>query len=134
METTLTLGQRQQNSDTGMVEAVADQNLTTTFIYPTHGTQKSRLLAAMLAGRQINPLTAWREFGTYRLADVVFQLKRKNGWPIKTDDLSVLNTFGEDCVVGLYSLAPEAISQSGSEAQQFVADEREVLRAMRRAA
>ena len=134
METTLTLGQRQQNSDTGMVEAVADQNLTTTFIYPTHGTQKARLLAAMLAGRQINPLTAWREFGTYRLADVVFQLKRKNGWPIKTDDLSVLNTFGEECIVGLYRLDQGVLDEAGDTGQRYVADEREVLREMRRAA
>lgn len=107
---------------------------TTTPIYPAHGTQKSRLLAAMLAGRQINPLTAWREFGTYRLADVVFQLKRKNGWPVDTDDLAVRNTFGEECIVGLYSLDQKAIDAAGEEGQRYVADEREVLREMRRAA
>lgn len=129
----LTLGQRQQKSETGMVEAVTDQNQTTSHIYPTHGTQAARFLAAMLAGRQINPLASWVEFGIYRTSDVVLRL-RKAGWPIDTDDLPVKNTFGEDCVVGLYSLAPEAIAQAGSEAQQFVADEREVLRAMRRAA
>jgi hypothetical protein len=133
METTLTLGQRQQNSDTRMVEAVAKQNQTSSHIYPTHGTQAARFLAAMLAGRQINPLASWVEFGIYRTSDVVLRL-RKAGWPIDTDDLPVKNTFGEDCVVGLYSLAPEAIAQSGSEAQQFIADEREVLRAMRGAA
>lgn len=107
---------------------------TTTPIYPTHGTQKSRLLAAMLAGRQINPLTAWREFGAYRLADVVFQLKRKNGWPVQTNDLAVRNTFGEECIVGLYSLDQKVIDAAGEEGQRYVADEREVLREMRRAA
>lgn len=103
-------------------------------IYPAHGTQKSRLLAAMLAGRQINPLTAWREFGTYRLADVVFQLKRKNGWPVRTNDLPVRNTFGEECVVGLYSLDRCTIAAAGEEGQRYAAEEREVLREMRRAA
>lgn len=105
----------------------------TTAIFPTHGTQAARFLAAMLAGRQINPLASWVEFGIYRTSDVVLRL-RKAGWPISTDDLPVKNTFGEDCVVGLYSLEPEAIAQAGSEAQKFVADEREVLREMRRAA
>lgn len=130
MTNTLTTGCRQQS------DPRTTNTVETNFHYsfPPHGTQKSRLLAAMLAGRQINPLTAWLEFGTYRLADAVFQLKRKNGWPVRTDDLTVNNTFGEECVVALYSLAPNAIAQAGSEAQQFVADEREVLRAMRRAA
>lgn len=102
--------------------------------FPAHGTQKSRLLAAMLAGRQINPLTAWREFGTYRLADVVFQLKRKNGWPVRTNDFPVRNAFGEECIVGLYSLDREAIDAAGELGQSYVEEEREVLRSMRRAA
>jgi len=133
MDNTLMPGRQQQNSEAGMVEPVADQNQTTSPIYPTHGTQAARFLAAMLAGRQINPLASWVEFGIYRTSDVVLRL-RKAGWAIDTDDLPVKNTFGEDCVVGLYSLASEAIAQAGLEAQQFVADEREVLRAMRRAA
>ena len=121
----------QQQSETGTTDQV---EITTTRIFPTHGTQKARLLAAMLAGRQINPLTAWREFGAYRLADVVFQLKRKNGWPVRTDDLPVRNTFGEECVVGLYSLDRDIIDAAGDEGQRYVAEEREVLREMRRGA
>lgn len=125
----VTLGQR-HTSESGTTDQV---EITTAFqTYPTHGTQAARFLAAMLAGRQINPLASWVEFGIYRTSDVVLRL-RKAGWPIDTDDLPVKNTFGEDCVVGLYSLPPEKIAQAGSEAQQFVADEREVLRAMRRA-
>lgn len=130
MTNMLTTGCRQQSE-----ARTTDQVETTTSpIFPPHGSQKSRLLAAMLAGRQINPLTAWREFGTYRLADVVFQLKRKNGWPVDTDDLAVRNTFGEECIVGLYSLDQKAIDAAGEEGQRYVADEREVLREMRRAA
>ena len=130
MNTQLLPGRHEQSE-----ARTADQvEITTTPIYPTHGTQKARLLAAMLAGRQINPLTAWREFGAYRLADVVFQLKRKNGWPVRTDDLPVRNTFGEECVVGLYSLDRDIIDAAGDEGQRYVAEEREVLREMRRGA
>lgn len=127
----LTAGCRQQHSDTGMVEAAADQNQTITRIYPAHGTQKARVLAAMLVGRQINPLTAWREFGVYRLADVIFQLKRKNGWPVVPADLPVRNTFGEECIVGLYHLDQHTIDVAGDEGQRYVSDERDVLRQMR---
>lgn len=131
MTNMLTTGCRQQ-SEARTTNTVDESSSTS--IYPAHGTQKSRLLAAMLAGRQINPLTAWREFGAYRLADVVFQLKRKNGWPVQTNDLAVRNTFGEECIVGLYSLDQKAIDAAGEEGQRYVADEREVLREMRRAA
>lgn len=129
MENNATLGQRRE-SETG----TTDQVEITTPIYPAHGTQKARVLAAMLAGRQINPLTAWREFGVYRLADVIHQLKRKNGWPVVPADLPVRNTFGEECIVGLYSLDQADIDAAGDEGQRYVAEEREVLREMRRAA
>ena len=128
MTNLLTTGCR-QHSETGTVKTTIDPNIHT---YPSHGTQAARFLAAMLAGRQINPLASWVEFGIYRTSDVVLRLRRA-GWPIDTDELPVKNTFGEDCVVGLYSVAPEVIAIAGSEALQFVADEREVLRAMRRA-
>lgn len=131
MTNMLTTGCRQQ-SEARTTHAVDESSSTS--IYPAHGTQKSRLLAAMLAGRQINPLTAWREFGAYRLADVVYKLKRKNGWPVQTNDLAVRNTFGEECIVGLYSLDQKAIDAAGEEGQRYIADEREVLREMRRAA
>ena len=103
-----TLGQR-CTSDTG----TANQAEISTQIFPHHGTQAARFLAAMLAGRDINPLEAWREFGIYRVSDVVLRL-RKAGWAIITDDLPVLNTFREECVVGLYRLDQVAIDQAGA--------------------
>lgn len=130
MTNMLTTGCRQQ-SETRTTDQV---EIPPTQIYPAHGTQKARVLAAMLAGRQINPLSAWREFGVYRLADVIHQLKRKNGWPVVPADLPVRNTFGEECIVGLYSLDQKAIDAAGDEGQRYVIDEREVLREMRRAA
>lgn len=133
MDNKLMPGWQQQNSETGMVEAAPDQNQTLPPTYPTHGTQAARFLAALLAGRQINPLCAWQDFGIYRTSDVVFRL-RKLGWPVKTDDLAVDNRFGEACVVALYSLASEVIEQAGSDAREFVCTERETLREMRRVA
>lgn len=129
MDNTATLGERRDSSDT----RTADQAETFTPSYPRHGTQAARLLGATLTGRSINPLEAWREFGIYRTSDVVLRL-RKAGWPILTDDLPVLNTFREECVVGLYRLEQAAIDRAGAEGQRFVEDEREVLRQMRRAA
>lgn len=132
MENNATLGQR-RDSEARTVKAAADQNQTTAHIYPTHGTQAARFLAALLAGRQINPLLAWQDFGIYRVSDVVFRL-RKLGWPVETDDLTVQNRFNEGCVVALYSLAADVSLQASYEAQQFISDERETLRKMRGAA
>lgn len=129
MTDTLSTGCRQQ-SETGTTDQV---EITTAHqTYPSHGTQAARFLAALLAGRQINPLLAWQDFGIYRTSDVVFRL-RKLGWPVKTDDLAVENRFGEACIVALYSLPTDVIEQA-HDAHQFVCTERETLREMRRAA
>ena len=117
----------------GFLEASTTSSQDFTPAYPSHGTQAARFLAALLAGRQINPLLAWQDFGIYRVSDVVFRL-RNLGWPVKTDDLAVDNRFGEACVVALYSLPPDVIEQAGHDARQFVCVERETLREMRRAA
>jgi hypothetical protein len=129
MNETLTTGCRQQ-SEARTVETAFDPNI---YAYPSHGTQGARFLAALLAGREINPLLAWQDFGIYRVSDVVFRL-RKLGWPVDTDDLTVQNRFNEGCVVALYSLAPDVTLQAGVEAQRFITDERETLRKMRREA
>lgn len=121
---------RGQAGESGKANCVEQCNSTS---YPAHGTQAARFLAALLAGRQINPLLAWQDFGIYRVSDVVFRL-RKLGWPVNTDDLAVDNRFGEACVVALYSRPPDVIEQAGHDAQQFICVERETLREMRRAA
>lgn len=45
--------------------------------------QKSQVRRALQAGKKITPLSALREFGCLRLADVVFKL-RKEGMDIVT--------------------------------------------------
>ena len=50
---------------------------------------------------RINPLEALTHIGVYRLAAVVYQL-RKDGLQILTEDLCVANKYGEDCHVASY--------------------------------
>lgn len=94
--------------------------------YPQHNTQPSRLLSALLLRARIDPLTAWREFGIYRTADVVFQL-RGLGWAVKTDRKAVTNRFGEDCHVAEYALAENAIQQAGRRGQEFATREQALI-------
>lgn len=77
--------------------------------YPASGTQPARLLAALLAGKEVNPLVGWLTLGIYRLSDTVYQL-RNLGWPIITGRLDVKNRFGEQCRVANYHLPREAIN------------------------
>jgi len=86
--------------------------------YPNPRSQAGRLLAALLTGQKVDPLTGWRRLGIYRLADTTFQL-RGLGWPIDNLGLTVRNRFGEDCHVALYSLQSEAIESAGWMGEAF---------------
>lgn len=66
-------------------------------------TQQNRLHEYLLAHRVIEPLTAWTELGIYRLAAVIFEL-RKSGLSISTNKIDVLNKFNEKCNVAQYVL------------------------------
>lgn len=48
-------------------------------------TQKSQVRTALKNGAKITPLSALREFGCMRLADVIFKLRR-DGMPIVTGE------------------------------------------------
>lgn len=99
--------------------------------YPAHGTQPARLLSALLQGRRINPLAAWKGLGIYRLSDTVYQL-RGMGWPVVTDRLDVANRFNEPCRVAQYRLPADAIEATGERGRGFA--EREMQSIQRRAA
>lgn len=86
--------------------------------YPTTGTQAARLLAALLAGKEINPLVGWFSLGIYRLSDTVLRL-RHLCWPIVTGRLDVKNRFGEECHVANYYLQPEAVECAGDRGREF---------------
>lgn len=90
----------------------ADQSARTAPFYPNPNTQPGRLLAALLSGRKIDPLTGWRLLGIYRLADTKLQLRRL-GWPVENLGLTVKNRFGECCHVAMYALPADAIEDAG---------------------
>jgi hypothetical protein len=64
-------------------------------------TQQERLIKYFKKHKSIDPLQAWTKLGIYRLADCVYQL-RKKGFKIETQKITVINKFKEDCVVALY--------------------------------
>jgi hypothetical protein len=65
--------------------------------------QDERLLEYLENNKSINPLTAWRKLGIYRLSAVVFNL-RQDGYKIITHRKSVLNQFNEKCSFAEYEL------------------------------
>lgn len=67
-------------------------------------TQNQRLLRYMEEHRVIDPLTAWRELGIYRLGARIYDL-REAGHAIEADRIPVENQFGEECRVARYRLA-----------------------------
>ena len=85
---------------------------------PCYGTQPARMLAALLHGSRIDPLTGWRRLGIYRLSDTVFQLRRA-GWNVTTARKDVTNRFGEPCHVAIYSLPSEEIQRAGERGRAF---------------
>lgn len=69
-------------------------------------TQKQRLLGYLQTHESINPLTAWKVLGIYRLASRVSDLKR-DGFSIEKRRKNVTNQFGENCRVADYYLIKE---------------------------
>jgi hypothetical protein len=68
--------------------------------------QNRRLIAFLRENGPIDPLTAWRQLGIYRLGARVFEL-RQDGHAIETERREVSNHFGERCFVGFYKLVSE---------------------------
>ena len=66
-------------------------------------TQQERLLKHFKKSKTIDPLRAWTQLGIYRLADCVFQL-RKKGVAIETSPKKIKNKFEETCVVAEYRI------------------------------
>lgn len=53
--------------------------------------------------RGLTALDFWQKLGIYRASDTIYKL-RKEGYEIKTDNVKVLNQFGEECKVAYYTL------------------------------
>lgn len=67
-------------------------------------TQEAQILAALLAGDQLTPADALRRFGCFRLAAVIFKLKRK-GHPIQKTPINVMGRHGR-ARVARYWMSP----------------------------
>lgn len=66
-------------------------------------TQQERLIKHFKRTKTIDPLRAWTHLGIYRLADCVYQL-RKKGFEIDTNQKRVKNKFKETCIVAEYRM------------------------------
>jgi hypothetical protein len=77
-------------------------------IRPRQGTASAEVLNALLQGRTLTSLDAWHEFGTSRLAAVVFHLKGM-GWPILSIDTPVKCRKGRATHVATYSIDANAV-------------------------
>lgn len=93
--------------------------------FPSHGNQVARLLAWLLTGRSIDPLTAWRELGMYRLSDAVYRLNGR-GWKVITGEKHVVNRFGEQCDVADYYLPADIILLAGVQGYQYMMAEGDI--------
>jgi hypothetical protein len=73
-------------------------------------TQDRRLINYILDNGSIDPLTAWKELGIYRLSACVHRLRHKHGWSnIETKKKKVENKFGEMCVFANYTLEKDNV-------------------------
>jgi Helix-turn-helix domain len=63
--------------------------------------QYNRVFYWLASHGEINPMTAWKELGVYRLSAVIFKI-RKDGYDIKSETTLVKNKFGEKCNVARY--------------------------------
>ena len=70
-------------------------------------TQAQRVLDYIEENGGITQLDALKELGVMRLASRISDLK-KQGYPIKSETISVKNRFEEDCYIKRYSLAVAA--------------------------
>ena len=98
--------------------------------FPTAGTQAARILSGLLNGAEINPSGAWLRFGSYRLADVILQL-RKLGWPVRTGERIAKNQFGEPCRFAEYHLERPDIDAAGAEGRAFAERECRAMASLR---
>lgn len=70
-------------------------------------TQAERVLAYIEKFGSITQYEALQDLGVMRLASRISDLK-KQGYPIKSEVVTVQNRFGENCFIKRYSLAVAA--------------------------
>lgn len=88
-------------------------------VFPKHGTQAARLLAAFLHDEVFTHKSACDDLGISRLASVVHVLKHQYGWDIISLSLQVFNRFYEESKIGLYRLNAKDIAEAGDDGHRF---------------
>ena len=66
-------------------------------------TQQERLIIFLEKYQYIDPITAWKQLGIYRLSARINML-RNAGVNIETERITVYNSFNEACSVAKYRL------------------------------
>lgn len=90
------------------------------FIYPTAGSVRGRVLAALLRGEQVTQADALRRWATSRLGSAVYQLRREFGWPIMTTEIEVpTHDNGRLASVARYWLPNHVIQLADARGQMF---------------
>lgn len=70
-------------------------------------TCKEKVLNWLKSGRPLDPATAWKQLGVYRLGARIYDLRRE-GWEIATRRKTVVNRDGNECIVADYVLIGHA--------------------------
>ena len=92
--------------------------------YTSHGKRRqitARCLARLLRGEKLTHRDIDHASGSYRLAQPVFYLGKKLGWPIQRREIVADSNdpIGSDAEYMEYWLSEDAIAWAGEEGQQF---------------
>jgi hypothetical protein len=80
--------------------------------FPTrHDTVRAEVLADLLGGSELTPMSAVRSSSTTRLADAIFAL-RGMGWSIETGELTVPTKDGRIANVAAYKMPTGVIASA----------------------
>lgn len=71
--------------------------------WPREGTNRRRILDALLSGDTLTSADAWERLGAARLAADVHQLRR-DGWPIEAESIEVVCRGGRRAIIARYWL------------------------------
>lgn len=89
--------------------------------YPTSGSVRGRVLAALLRGELLTQEDARRRWHTSRLGSAIYQLRRDFGWPILTTEIHVPTGDGSRYAdVARYWLPVTVIQSAGARGQAYV--------------
>lgn len=69
--------------------------------------EKTQINAIRNHLKKHKPITSWeaiQNYGATRLSGIIYILKHKEGWDIKTKEVAVKNRYGNHCTIAKYEL------------------------------